>query len=152
MIAKNIVYQAILRGYTARVISASELLNDLAAQTSSWALTRRLRHYCHPQILLIDELGYLATSTEHANLLFEVITRRYQQKPVILTTNKPFTEWGEVFPNSTCVVTLIDRLVHKAEILKIRGESYRLKEARERAALKKELRAKKKSSNPKPEK
>ena len=152
MIAKNIVYQAILRGYTARVISASELLNDLAAQTSSWALTRRLRHYCHPQILLIDELGYLATSTEHANLLFEVITRRYQQKPVILTTNKPFTEWGEVFPNSTCVVTLIDRLVHKAEILKIRGESYRLKEARERAALKKELRAKKISSNPKPKK
>ena len=71
---------------------------------------------------------------------------------MIITTNKPFTDWGEVFPNSTCVVTLIDRLVHKAEILKIRGETYRLKEARERAALKKELRAKKKSSDPKPEK
>jgi DNA replication protein DnaC len=152
MIAKNIIYKAILQGYTARVISASELLNDLAAQTSSWALTRRLRHYCHPQVLLIDELGYLATSTEHANLLFEVISRRYQQKPVILTTNKAFTDWGEVFPNSTCVVTLIDRLVHKAEILKIKGSSYRLKEARERAASKKELRAKKTSPNPKPKK
>lgn len=146
MIAKNIIYKAVLRGYTARVISASELLNDLAAQTSSWALTRRLRHYCRPQILLIDELGYLATSTEHANLLFEVITRRYQQKSVILTTNKAFTDWGEVFPNSACVVTLIDRLVHKAEILKVKGKSYRLKEARERAALREQERAKKKSS------
>ena len=152
MIAKNIIYQAVLQGHTARVVSASELLNDLAAQTSSWALTRRLRHWCHPQVLLIDELGYLATSTEHANLLFEVITRRYQQKPVILTTNKAFTDWGEVFPNSTCVVTLIDRLVHKAEILTIKGKSYRLKEARERAALKKQLRSKKKSTKREPAK
>ena len=122
----------------------AELLNDLAAQESSSALTRRLRHYCHPQILIIDELGYLATSSEHADLLFEVITRRYQQKPIILTSNKPFTEWSEVFPNASCVVALVDRLVHKAEIIKVSAESYRLKEARERSEKKRKSRPKSK--------
>ena len=143
MIAKNIAHQAILSGYSARFITASQLLNDLAAQETSSALTRRLRHYCQPQILVIDELGYLATSNEHADLLFELVTRRYQQKPIILTTNKAFTDWNEVFPNSACVVTLIDRLVHKAEIIKIEAESYRLKEAKERTEKKRASRPKK---------
>ena len=143
MIAKNIAHHAILNGYSARFISASQLLNDLAAQETSSALTRRLRLYCHPQILVIDELGYLATSNEHADLLFELVTRRYQVNPIILTTNKAFTDWNEVFPNSACVVTLIDRLVHKAEIIKIDAESYRLKEAKERAETKIKSRSKK---------
>lgn len=141
MIAKNLAYQAVLRGFTARFLSASELLNDLAAQESSVALLRRLKHYCYPQLLIIDELGYLATSNEHADLLFEIVTRRYEHKPILLTTNKPFTEWGEVFPNATCVVTLVDRLIHKAEILKVDGESFRLKEARERSKAKKKKRS-----------
>lgn len=132
MIAKNLVHRAILSGRTARFLTASELLNELAAQESSGALLRRLRRYSHPEILAIDEVGYLATSSEHTDLLFEVISRRYQEKSIILTTNKPFAEWNDVFPNATCVVTLIDRLIHKAEIVTIKGESYRLKESRER--------------------
>ena len=143
MIAKNIIHQAIIQGFTARSISASELLNDLAAQESSSALTRKLRFYCRPQLLLIDELGYLATSSEHADLLFELVSRRYQTKPIIITTNKPFTEWNDVFPNSSCVVTLVDRLIHKAEILQIDAESYRLKEAKERSKQNKQRRSKK---------
>jgi DNA replication protein DnaC len=68
-------------------------------------------------------------------VLFEVITRRYQlRRPTVLTTNRAFSEWNQVFPNATCVVALIDRLVHRSEILSIDGESYRLKEAKERAA------------------
>ena len=133
MIAKNMLHQAVLRGYTALAITASELLNDLGAQDSGSALLRRFRRYSHPDLLLIDEVGYLSTSAEHADLLFEIVNRRYQEKSIILTTNKPFTEWNGVFPNSGCLVTLIDRLVHKSEILKIDGESYRLKEARERS-------------------
>lgn len=140
MLAKNLAHQAILRGHSALFISASELLNDLAAQESGSALTRRLRHYCRPQLLVIDELGYLATSSEHADLLFELVTRRYQHKPIILTSNKPFTEWGDVFPNASCVVALVDRLVHKAEVLKIIADSYRLKEARERSDARKKSR------------
>ena len=76
----------------------------------------------------------VSLSSEHADLLFELVTRRYQQKPIILTANKSFTEWSEVFPNAGCVVALVDRLIHKAEVVSIVvSESYRLKEARERA-------------------
>lgn len=78
----------------------------------------------------------MSYDSRYADLLFEVVTRRYQQRSTIFTTNKPFSEWQQVFPNAACVVTIIDRLVHKAEILTIEGDSYRLKEARERAAHK----------------
>lgn len=135
MIAQNLAYQAVLRGHTARVITASELLNDLAAQDAGSALMRRLRHYSRPQLLVIDEVGYLSSSARHADLLFEVVNRRYQERSIVLTTNKPFGEWNEVFPSAGCIVTLIDRLIHKAEIVKIDAESYRAKEAQERAAL-----------------
>jgi DNA replication protein DnaC len=141
MIAKNLAYQAVLRGHTVRFITASELLNDLAAQEAGSALARRLKHYCHPSLLVIDEVGYLSASSRHGDLLFEVVTRRYQTNSTILTTNKPFAEWNEVFPSSGCLVTLIDRLVHNAEIVKIDGGSYRVKEARERAEAKAKLRA-----------
>ena len=63
-----------------------------------------------------------------------VVSRRHETKSLVLTTNKPFSEWNEVFPNSSCVTALVDRLVHRAEIVKIDGESYRAKEARERSA------------------
>lgn len=135
MIAKNLLHQAVLRGDTARFTAASDMLHDLAAQDSSTQLARRLRRYTAPSVLGIDEVGYLAYDTRYADLLFEVITRRYQlRRPLVLTTNKAFSEWNQVFPNATCVVALVDRLVHRSEILSISGESYRLKEARERAA------------------
>ncbi len=73
-----------------------------------------------------------------------MITRRYQQRSTVVTTNKPFGEWSEVFPNAACVVTLVDRLVHRSEILSLCGDSYRLKEAQERAAGRKSQRATKK--------
>ena len=146
MIAKNLAYQAILKGHTARFLTASELLNDLAAQETGSALTRRLKQYAHWKLLIIDEVGYLAASSRHGDLLFEVINRRYQEKPIILTTNRVFTEWGEMFPSSTCVVTMVDRLIHKAEVLKIEAKSYRLKEAKEREERRKAKRSKKKST------
>jgi DNA replication protein DnaC len=136
MIAKNLTYQAVLRGYTARFAAASDMLNDLAAQQTSGTLARRLRRYCNPDLLAVDEVGYLSYDNRYADLLFEVVTRRYEQRSIVLTTNKPFAEWGEIFPNAACVVTLVDRLVHRAEILAIEGDSYRLKEAKERAARK----------------
>ena len=135
-IAKNLAHLALLGGYTARFATASAMLNDLAAQDSATALNRRLRHYCRPALLVCDELGYLSYDARYADLLFEVVTRRYQQRSTIITTNKPFSEWNQVFPNAASVVTIIDRLVHKAEIITIDGDSYCLKEAKERAAQK----------------
>lgn len=135
MIAKNLLHQAVLRGYTARFTAASDMLHDLAAQDSSTQLARRLRRYTTPAVLCCDEVGYLAYDSRYADLLFEVVTRRYQlRRPLILTTNRIFSEWNQVFPNATSVVALIDRLVHRSEILSIDGDSYRLKEAKERAA------------------
>jgi hypothetical protein len=131
---EEILYQAVLHGHTARFTLASDMLHDLAAQDSSASLRRRLRRYTSPGVLSIDEVGYLSYDARYADLFFEVITRRYQNSPVILSTNKPFGEWNQVFPNAGCVLTLVDRLMHKAEILTLAGKSYRLKEAQERAA------------------
>jgi len=142
-IAQNLAHRAVLRGYTALITTASEMLNDLAAQDSSAALTRRLSRYCRPTVLVIDEVGYLSYDSRHGDLLFEVISRRHQEKPIVLTTNRPFAEWNEVFSNSSCVTALVDRLLHKAEIIKIDGDSYRAKEASERAKEKAKARKKK---------
>lgn len=134
MIAQNLAYQALLRGATVRFTTASAMLNELAGQESGTALQRRLRRYVNPTLLVVDEVGYLSYDNRHADLLFEVVSRRYGQRSIVLTTNKPFSQWSEVFPNAACVVTMVDRLVHKAEIVEINAASYRLKEAKERAA------------------
>jgi DNA replication protein DnaC len=142
MILKNLTHQAILHGHTARFTLASDMLHDLAAQDSTIALARRLRRYTSPRLLSIDEVGYLSYDSRYADLLFEVVTRRYEQRrPILLTTNKVFGEWNQVFPNASCVGTLIDRLVHRAEIIPLEGKSYRLKEAEERAAHKAKARS-----------
>ena len=133
LLAKNLAYQAVLEGATVRFLTASELLNTLAEQESSTSLRRKLVSFTRPLLLVIDELGYLSYDHRHADLLFEVVSRRYEHKPLLLTTNKPFSEWGEVFPNATSVVTLVDRLVHRCEVVSIEGESYRLKESKEHA-------------------
>jgi DNA replication protein DnaC len=137
MLLKNLTYQAVLKGRTARFTLASDMLHDLAAQDSSTALARRLRRYTSPALLAVDEVGYLSYDARYADLLFEVVTRRYElRRPILLTTNRVFGEWNQVFPNATCVVTLVDRLVHRAEIVALEGKSYRLKEAQERAQRK----------------
>ena len=132
MIAQNVAHQALIAGHTALFTSAGQLLGDLCALDSNSALRRRLRHYARPQVLVIDEVGYLSYSNRHADLMFELVSRRYQVRSTLITTNRPFAEWHEVFPNAACVVSLIDRPVHNAEVIAIDGESYRLKEARER--------------------
>ena len=93
-----------------------------------------------PRILLVDELGYLSYDTRHADLFFEVVSRRYGLKPTLLTTNKPFAEWNEVFPSATSVSTIVDRLVHRCEVVQIKAKSYRLKESKETAATHAKLR------------
>src|SRR6202522_2702856 len=133
MFAQNIAHQAIIDGHTVLFTSAGQLLGDLCALDSDSALQRRLRHYARPQLLVIDEVGYLSYSNRHADMLFQLVSRRYQNKSTLITTNRAFSEWNEVFPNAACVVSLVDRLVHNAEIVAIEGESYRLKEARDRA-------------------
>jgi len=141
LIARNLAHQAVLAGASVYVLTASELLNTLAEQASSTSLQRKLAHFCRPSLLVIDELGYLSYDSRHADLLFEVVSRRYLQRSLLVTTNKPFAEWGEVFPNATSVVTLVDRLVHRCELVTIEGDSYRLKESKEEARRRAQQRA-----------
>lgn len=145
-IACNIAYQSVLNGHTVLFTTAANMLNELAALDSDSALRRRIKHYTQPHLLLIDEVGYLSYSNRHADLLFEIITRRYEERSTLITTNKPFTEWRDIFPNASCVVSIIDRLVHHSEIVNIEAESFRLKEATEKNKALKNRRIKNKTT------
>ena len=149
-LARNIAHQAVLAGHTVLCTSAGHMLGELAGADGDRALRHRLSLYTRPRLLLVDEIGYLSYSNRHADLLFEIVSRRYQEKSTLVTTNRPFAEWGEVFPNAACVVSLVDRLVHNAEIIQIEGESYRLKEAKERSEQRRRARAARKT-NTRPE-
>ena len=118
------------------------MLGELAALDIDSALRRKLRQYAAPDLLVIDEVGYLSYSNRHADPLFELVSRRYQHKSTVVTTNRAFADWGEMFPNAACVVLLIDRLMHRAEVVRIDGDSYRAKEADERQAQRTAERAK----------
>lgn len=144
MILKNVAQHALSRGHTVRFATASDMLAELATQDSAAGLARRLRRYTLPHLLCVDEVGYLSYNSRYADLLFEVVTRRYDAgKPLLLSTNKAFSEWGEVFPHAACVVTLVDRLIHRAEVIEIDADSYRLKEAKELDAARTKRRSKK---------
>jgi len=141
-IAQNIAHHAVIQGYSVLFTTAARMLNELAAQDGDSALRRRIKHYSQPQLLVIDEVGYLSYGNRHADLLFEIINRRYEEKSTLVTTNRPFNEWGEVFPSASCVVSLIDRLIHHAEIIPFDAESYRVKEAKERTQQRSKRQAK----------
>ncbi len=129
MLAKNVAHQAVLRGAHVLYVTAADLLLDLGGQETTRTLERRLRHYVEPRLLVIDEVGYLTYDNRAADLLFQVVSRRYERRSILLTTNLAFKDWGTIFPNAACVTALIDRLTHHAEIITIAGESYRRREA-----------------------
>jgi DNA replication protein DnaC len=128
MIAQNICHAAVLAGYSVLFRSAAAVLEELQRQTPE-GRRRKLRSYANLGVLCLDEVGYLSADDKAADLLYEVINRRYERKPVILTTNRPFKEWNDVFPNASCVVTMLDRLLHHADVTVIEGDSYRVRES-----------------------
>jgi DNA replication protein DnaC len=128
MIAQNICHAAIAAGSSVLFRSAAALLEDLHRQSPEGRRCK-LRTYANTGLLCIDEVGYLSFDDKAADLLYEVINRRYERKSLIITTNRGFSEWHEVFPNATCIVTLLDRLLHHADVTVIEGESYRVREA-----------------------
>ena len=133
MIAQNICHAAVLAGSSVLFRSAPALLEELHRQSPEGRRSK-LRSYANVGLLCIDEVGYLSFDDKAADLLYEVINRRYERKSVIVTTNRPFKEWNEVFPNATCIVTLLDRLLHHAEVTVIEGDSYRVRESEQETA------------------
>ena len=113
--------------------SAAALLEELHRRTPE-GCHRKLRSYANLGLLCVDEVGYLSFDDKSAGLLYEVINRRYERKSVILTTNRPFKEWNEVFPDAACIATLLDRLLHHADVAVIEGDSYPVRESEQETA------------------
>ncbi len=133
MILKNVAHQAVLAGHTVLFTTAQKMLSELGSIDSPSRLERAIRHWASIRLLCVDEVGYLSYDGRGADLFFEIVNRRYHaQKSIALTTNLAFKDWGQVFPNATCTVALVDRLCHRADILKVEGDSWRRKEAGER--------------------
>jgi DNA replication protein DnaC len=132
LIARNLAHHAANKGFTVFTTTASQLVIDLSSAESSAALTRKLRRYTKPRVLVIDEVGYLNFDHKSADLIFEIVSRRYEKGTIILTTNSAFKDWGSFFPGAPCVTAMIDRLTHHCDIFKIEGPSYRKRESKEK--------------------
>jgi len=122
-------YTAAERGYSVRYTRVVDLLNQLTTAQINGRLADALKTYVRPQLLLLDELGYLPIDKRGADLLFQVVAARYETGSIVLTTNRTFREWGTLFDvDNTLATALIDRLMHHGEALVIHGGSYRMKD------------------------
>ena len=96
-----------------------------------------MQQWVAPKLLIVDELGYLPMSREEANLFFRLVARRYERASLIITSNKSFIDWGEVFGDQVLATAILDRLLHHSSTINIKGESFRLKEKRRAGLLEK---------------
>lgn len=121
-------YAACLGNIWVKYTTAIDIVNDLYASISDRTFSVKLSKYLKPKLLVIDELGYLPIDKKGADSIFQVISKRYERGSIIVTSNLGFKDWGKIFNDNTVASAIVDRLVHHAEIIKIEGESYRLKE------------------------
>jgi DNA replication protein DnaC len=122
-------YTAAERGYSVRYTRVVDMINHLTTAQMNGLLGKALRTYVRPSLLLLDELGYLPIDKRGADLLFQVVAARYESGSIVLTTNRPFREWGTLFDvDNTLATALIDRLMHHGEAIVIQGDSYRMKD------------------------
>jgi len=122
-------HAACLRGCSVLFTTAVDIINTLAAAQSNSGLKREIQRYIKPELLLIDELGYLPIDKHGADLLFQVISQRYERASTVITTNRPYKQWPQIFNNdSTLTSAILDRVLHHAETVIIEGKSYRMKD------------------------
>jgi DNA replication protein DnaC len=122
-------YEACQRGYSVLFTTAVDALNNLVAAQAAHRLKAELKRYISPQLTVIDELGYLPLDKLGADLLFQVISQRYERASIVITTNKPFKRWPEIFNNDAGITSaILDRVLHGAETVVIEGKSYRMKD------------------------
>jgi DNA replication protein DnaC len=126
--------EAVGRGYTVQFTTAMELLGSLVNGQQQGTLEARLSQYSKPKLLIIDELGYLPLEPQAGHLFFQLISRRYEQGSVLISSNRPVEEWDEVFRDQVVAAAILDRLMHHSHVVTIRGDSYRHREKR-RAGL-----------------
>jgi DNA replication protein DnaC len=124
-LAKCLAYAATQAGLKVLFTTAMDMINHLIAADADLSLLKKLHHYQSQELLVIDEIGYLSLGTQGSNLFFQVISARHERRSTILTTNRPFAQWGEIFDNTTVATAIADRLVYNSEILILEGSSYR---------------------------
>jgi DNA replication protein DnaC len=121
--------EASKRRLSVKFTTAARLVASLAEARSAGTFSRRLMGFVRPSLLIVDEVGFLPLDAGEASLLFEVVCRRYERGSIVLTSNKSYGEWGEVFSGDTVIATaILDRLLHHSTTISIKGESYRLKD------------------------
>lgn len=114
-------------GYSTYFTTMDDMVRQLRTADAIGKLTSKLKVYTRPQVLVLDEVGYLPLAREEANLVFQVISKRYERGSILLTSNKAFSEWGQVFGDEVLATAILDRLLHHCEVIAINGPSYRLK-------------------------
>ncbi len=131
MLATILGHRAVEAGYRVYYTTAADLVarTSRAALEGRWATT--MRFWNGPQLLIIDELGYLPMPGEVASHLFQVISRRYEHGSIVLTTNRGIADWGQIFEDTTVAAAVLDRLLHHATVLPITGDSYRMRRHRD---------------------
>ena len=128
-LATALGYEACLKGYSVLFSTAVEAINNLTAAKAAGRLKQELNKYLKPDLIVCDELGYLPIDKTGADLLFQIISHRYEKGSLIVTTNRVFKDWPEIFNNdSTLTSALLDRLLHHTETAVIEGDSYRMKD------------------------
>lgn len=128
-LATSLGYAACQEGHSVLFANAIAVINDLSMANKRGLLKRQLRVYQAPELLILDEIGYLPIDQHGADLLFQVISQRYERGSIVLTTNKPFKQWATIFNNDASITSaVLDRLLHHAESITIEGSSYRMKD------------------------
>lgn len=128
MLAQNLGLLALQKGYTVRFSTLAAALADLLRQESTPALERRIRRYVSPDVLILDELGYLPQDTRAADLLYNVIARRHERASTIISTNLAYKQWAQVFPSAACIGALVDRFAQHCHVIDIDADTWRGKE------------------------
>ena len=126
--------KAIANKYRVLFVSAAALVASLNKVYAENRLEEKLKQYCMPRLLIIDEIGYVPVDTHGAHLLFQIVSRRYEKGSIVLTSNRGFGQWDEIFGDAIIATAILDRLLHHSTVINIKGDSFRLKE-KKRAGL-----------------
>ncbi len=126
-IAVSLAVAACRAGFTVYFTTLDDMVRHLTAADAIGRLARKLQTYLRPTVLVIDEVGYQPLERPEANLVFQVISKRYEKGSTLLTSNKGFGEWGQVFGDEVLATAILDRLLHHCDVVPINGPSYRLK-------------------------
>ena len=139
-LAVGLAMKALDAGMSVNFTTLAHLITDLEQSVSRGTLTRRWSTYRKPQLLVIDEVGYMQLDRGQAEILFRIVADRYERGSIIVTSNKFFSDWGELLSDNVIATALLDRLLHHAHVINIRGQSYRLKDRLNAGAMSPALR------------